>query len=159
MSWLGEREAEIEIEYAEDAAFLLHKTVVKVTESTLTNGEKYLVAPAKFVRQHLGILDTDKAAFRSAAGQTVAHYQAIWQEDYDRQEMLVVDRVAFDAWCRQEGLKPFWIVCQYQTTNLNFEARGDGMHFTNFRYWLVWEEAGELTHYLYHDGQYRDMPS
>ena len=130
MSWLEESESQIEIEYAEDAAFTLYKTVVKVTESSLTDGEKYLAAPARFVRQHLAIVDTDKTAFRNAAGETLAYYQSIWQEDYDRQEMLVVDRAAFDAWCERDGLKPFWIVCQYQTTNLNFEGRGDGMYCT-----------------------------
>jgi len=156
LGWLEEEESTEEFEYAEDAAFTLHKTVVKVTEHTLADGEQHPVAPAKLLREGLGIGQTDGTAFRNAQGQRVAHYQAIHEEDYDRQQLLVVDRAAFEAWCADNHFKPFWIVCQYQSTSLNEKARSEGLHFTNFRYWLVWEDAGGIQQHLYHDDQYRD---
>ncbi|RZJ94484.1 MAG: hypothetical protein EOO60_02950, partial [Hymenobacter sp.] len=88
--------------------------------------------------------------------QRVAHYQAIHEEDYDRQQLLVVDRAAFEAWCADNHFKPFWIVCQYQSTSLNQKSSSEGLYFTNFRYWLVWEDAGGIQQHLYHNGQYRD---
>nr|GFD16607.1 hypothetical protein [Tanacetum cinerariifolium] len=82
--------------------------------------------------------------------------QAIHEEDYDRQQLLVVDRATFEAWCTDNHFQPFWIVCQYQSPSLNQKARSEGLYFTNFRYWLVWEDAGGIQQHLYHDGQYRD---
>lgn len=129
-----------------------YKTITRVDEHSVEHGDATYLIPSGIVRQHLGIVDTDRQGFYTQSGQPVACYQEV--EDFDNsasQTLLVADRQLFEKVSKQHGLRPFWLFCQFQNLTIEAIRKYRGIHAQNIRCWFVWEEKGEIKSRLYHD--------
>lgn len=134
----------------DEQEWIAYHTITRVLEDSIEGGEVEYLVPSQLVRQHLGIVDTNRQAFLTPTGVTVAAYQEL-NENFDpAQEFLVVDRQQFLAVSVQHQLQPFWLVSQFQKTSVEFAQQHPNGHAQNIRYWLVWEEDGLLHTQLYY---------
>ena len=152
-----EEEATIGLYGSEDQEWTWNKTVTKVLEHSVEQGEQEYLVPAKIVRQHLGISSTNRQSFTNQAGTPLACYQEIRKGYEATQEMLVLDRAAFEAAGLLHQLKPVWLVSQFQNTTTEFTKEYENGHAQNFRMWLVWEDDGQIQSRLIYTNWFKSQ--
>lgn len=151
-SHLDEEDSTVTLYASKGRQWVCHKTVTSVGERSVEHGEATYLIPSQLVRQHLGIVDTDKQRFITETGQSVACYQELNEEDYSAsQTLLVADRQFFTAANALHKLQPFWLVSQFQKTTVEFTQQHRDTHVQSSRFWLVWEEGDQIQAQLYHD--------
>lgn len=151
-SHLDEEDSTVTLHAPGGREWVCHKTVTSVGERSVAGGEATYLIPSQVVRQHLGIVDTNKQRFTNQANQSVACYQELNKEDHSAsQTLLVADRQLFEAASADHKLRPFWLVSQFQKTTVDFTQQHPNAHVQSSRFWLVWEERGKVEAQLYHD--------
>ncbi|MEI9808346.1 MAG: hypothetical protein WDO16_11015 [Bacteroidota bacterium] len=69
MTWMLEDNSIQEIPFGPDSSYEIIKTISKVVENTMEDGEKYFDIPSKIVRENLNIVDSDKIKYVDSTGQ------------------------------------------------------------------------------------------
>lgn len=129
-----------------------YKTITRVNEHSVEHGDATYLIPSQIIRQHLGIVDTDRQGFYTQSEQPVACYQEV--EEFDNsasQTLLVADRQLFEKVSKKHGLRPFWLFCQFQSLTIEAIQNHRDIHGQNIRCWFVWVEKEEIKYRLYHD--------
>lgn len=152
-----EEEEDISILHGPDGEeWTAYHTITRVLEHSVEGGEKEYLVPSQLVRQHLEIVDTNRQAFHTSQGVTVAAYQEI-NENFDpSQEFLVVDRRRFLEAGAQHQLQPFWLVSQFQKTSVEFSQQHANSHAQNIRQWVLWE-GDQLHAQLYYRNWFKSQ--
>ena len=156
MNWMEEEYSTADIECNEYETFYLQKTVCKVTENSLDDGERTFKIPSKLLREKIGIVNANEECFYDSNEELKAIYRTTGDTYRDSQEYLIIDKVDFIKFLERNKLKPFWLGFQFQTTTLEQKQKRENNHAQNCRFWLIWEEDGKLKRYPYHDGYFTD---
>lgn len=142
MNWKEERDSTMEI-----GNYEIHFLVSSATEDSTSRGEEYYNLPSKIIREGTGIIDTDKMGYYNEKDKLIAFSVTNQTSSYkaNSQELLFIDGVHLKNFCKENGLKVFWIFWDFRRTTLEIESKdGFGYHLQNSRMWLVWDDASEI---------------
>ena len=157
MDWIEEADSRLKISLSDTRlnAVDFVNTVVRVIDTDIIDGENYHRLPSKFLRQELEIVNMGYHSFFDIHSNQVAWSLKSGKPYYNSQNFVFVDAEKFQTILDKHQLKPVWVFFQFKGTTAELKQENKNAHAQNCKLWIVWEEAGEFKHHLYHDGWFK----
>lgn len=154
LKWLDDIEDKIQFYFDEERTYDVYKSVSKLTQQTIGEGEEHLKIPSKFTRDLIGIMDGDGTLFLDDNEQIIGFNNRLGKPFKDGQEMLLVDSDLLNKNLRKRGLRKIWFISIFKDVGL--KARQDLEFYQRHKkLWLVWEDGNEFKYLELLDDDYK----
>jgi hypothetical protein len=159
LSWMSWVEEDNSINDSNSFGVKIYNSVTKVVEDSVTRGEESYILPSKLIRETCKIsnYENGKSFDNDANLITWTHKAGSSSEWENQQEILFIDKIAFDKLLEEKNLKPIWVFYQLKNTTLEFRKDKTSPFAQNCKKWIAWESDGKIEYFKYHDGWYNNQ--
>jgi hypothetical protein len=156
MSWVEEENSKTEWK-----DFNFHNTLTKVVENTISGGEKHYILPSKLLREGCKIASYENGKSFDNQGNVIIWTHSVnvgfSSEWGNKQELLFIDKDAFDKILEEKDLKPIWVFYQLKNTTLEFRKPDNSPFAQNSKKWIVWDNNDKTGSCKYHDARFNNQ--